>query len=315
MQHLDSQMKLLLEFTKNISILRCKHVVIVGRTLIDAFDARGHSHGSGRRVYFGGAWYVADLISRFCSVTFFTDVIPLKRENKTIRFRARALFEGIPEIKYRRLNGDQSIDFRKDSSPLYFREKTFVRDPASDIGASDALIFLDYGGAFGGDRILDKAAQISQAVFFNSQLNSRRSFLPNTETLSESSIWTMNQREGRAYRQLLGIDRITPQLLTPRHKTGCVIETLGPDGARLMTDNHELFCSSPPVVESSNAIGMGDTFLSFFVLGNLLGFSRRDTLHIAVMAGAAKAETFGHERVINESDIARIQERVARQRA
>jgi len=122
MQLLDPKISLVLRFIQNISILRSKHVVIIGRTIIDAFGAQYGSPGSDIRTYFGGAWYVANLISRFCDVTLCTDVFPPGGENEALEFEAHAMFKGMPEIKYRRLNIDQSVMSREDSLPIYFKE-------------------------------------------------------------------------------------------------------------------------------------------------------------------------------------------------
>jgi hypothetical protein len=281
--------------------LRKKKIKVFGNTILDEYVCLGE-YPQVRKCYLGGAWYVAQLLSRFCSVILITDVLPVNESAQDNDFITFSAFKGEPQIKRRLLNELEVIVDRQDIPPAYLDEAIGLDYHSAIECDADGLAFIDYGGCVQENKVVAALARSSGLVIYNTQLNRSRPELPSRELLNESSIWTMNQREADAYRQLLGVKKLSLRALRSRHKSGLLVETLGSKGIFAQSKNDEVSMSVPGIIESSCAIGMGDTFLAYLMLCSLLGMEIRQSLLVAVLAGTAKAKIFGHERIIDESD-------------
>ena len=99
-------------------------------------------------------------------------------------------------------------------------------------------------------------------------------------------------REGAPSAELTVVNRLELEALGAE-RAGLVCLTLGPAGAVLLEDGHEVARAEPPPVEAVDGTGAGDAFTACLVVSMLEGRPRDESLRRACAAGALAASRFG----------------------
>jgi ribokinase len=98
-------------------------------------------------------------------------------------------------------------------------------------------------------------------------------------------------RDGAPEAELTIVNQLELEALGERR--GLVCLTLGPEGAVLLEDGHEVARAEPPVVDAVDGTAAGDAFTACLVVSLLEGRSREQALRRACAAGALAASRFG----------------------